>query len=142
MPKMGQFFSSAKTPVTVFPGKAEAVSSSETLPVSQLTSTVEAAMVLTKAKGHYWYPTAGEKILDACGGAGVACIGHGRDDVVKAAAAQMSRCAYVSYAHFKTTPTTALSDWLIQSTQGRMQKVYLMCSGMHSSSNLTLRAES
>ncbi|KAK4123511.1 PLP-dependent transferase [Parathielavia appendiculata] len=85
--------------------------------------------VLKKAKGHYWYPADGPRILDACGGAGVACLGHGRRDVIRAVNAQMESFTYASYAHFKSKPVQELSDWLIQSTDGKMEKAYIMCSG-------------
>lgn len=85
--------------------------------------------LLVKAKGHYLYLDNGQRILDGCGGAAVACIGHGRKDVVKAMSAQAEQFAYVSWAHFENEPTQKLSDWLISSTGGRMNKVYLMCSG-------------
>jgi adenosylmethionine-8-amino-7-oxononanoate aminotransferase len=84
---------------------------------------------LRKAKGHYWYPINGPRILDACGGAGVACLGHGRRDIIKAVATQMNSYTYASYAHFRTSPVEDLSNWLIKSTGGKMQKVYVMCSG-------------
>ncbi|KAK4234802.1 pyridoxal phosphate-dependent transferase [Achaetomium macrosporum] len=90
-------------------------------------------LILRKAKGHYWYPSHGPKILDACGGAGVgagvACLGHGRRDIIKAVTSQMTSYTYASYAHFQTRSVQELSDWLIKSTGGRMQKVYVMCSG-------------
>lgn len=129
--KMGQLFSSPARPATL-PQKSEAgSSSSETLPEYSKPAVISAdsISVLTTAKGHYWYPSNGRRVLDACGGAGVACIGHGREEVIKAATAQMKACSYVSYAHFKTTAVQNLSDWLIESTGGAMQKVYLMCSG-------------
>ena len=87
---------------------------------------------LAKAKGHYWITTTGSKILDACGGAGVACVGHGRKEVIEAITKQMASCSYASYAHFKLDPVERLSEWLVESTGGRMDKVYLMCSGMSS----------
>lgn len=90
----------------------------------------EALPQLAKAKGHYWITTTGAKILDACGGAGVACIGHGRKEVIKAITKQMASCSYASYAHFKLDPVERLSEWLVESTGGMMKKVYLMCSGM------------
>ncbi|KAJ4419457.1 hypothetical protein N0V85_001029 [Neurospora sp. IMI 360204] len=89
----------------------------------------EALPQLAKAKGHYWITTTGAKILDACGGAGVACIGHGRKEVIKAITKQMASCSYASYAHFKLDPVERLSEWLVESTGGMMKKVYLMCSG-------------
>lgn len=85
---------------------------------------------LATAKGHYWLTTTGSKILDACGGAGVACIGHGRKEVIKAITKQMASCSYASYAHFRIDPVERLSEWLVESTGGEMDKVFLMCSGM------------
>ncbi|KAK3692798.1 pyridoxal phosphate-dependent transferase [Podospora appendiculata] len=57
--------------------------------------------VLARAKGYYWHALHRPKVLDACGGAGVACIGHGSEDVARAVLAQMKTCSYVSYAHFQ-----------------------------------------
>ncbi|KAK0623316.1 pyridoxal phosphate-dependent transferase [Immersiella caudata] len=128
---MGQVFSSRRPPLP--PQKIEAAgSSSDTLPEDipwSTSSALDGLLTLTKAKGHYWYPNDGSRILDACGGAGVACIGHGRKEIIKAATNQMKECSYVSYAHFKTNAVQELSDWLIESTGGAMQKVYLMSSG-------------
>ena len=92
-------------------------------------ATVEDIPFLRKAQGSYWYPVGGERILDACGGAGVSCLGHGRKDILEAIFAQMKLFSYVSYAHFRNQPTQELSDLLIESSDGAMKKVYVMCSG-------------
>jgi adenosylmethionine-8-amino-7-oxononanoate aminotransferase len=84
---------------------------------------------LSKAKGHYLYLDNGKKLLDGCGGAAVACIGHGRRDVAKVIGAQAKKFSYVSWAHFDNKPTRDLSDWLLESTGGKMRKAYIMCSG-------------
>jgi 4-aminobutyrate aminotransferase-like enzyme len=126
---MGQFISSSKSAHRILTHKTEGdIDSNSDLGIPPQPS--DGLPVLKKAKGHYWYPSEGPRILDACGGAGVACIGHGRRDIAKAITAQMKSCAYASYAHFNTTPVQELSDWLIKSTGGKMQKVYVMCSGM------------
>ncbi|KAK3340377.1 pyridoxal phosphate-dependent transferase [Neurospora tetraspora] len=106
-------------------GTDSEVSSNDDSPPSPPTTLPQ----LAKAKGHYWITTTGAKILDACGGAGVACIGHGRKEVIKAITKQMASCSYASYAHFKLDPVERLSEWLVESTGGMMKKVYLMCSG-------------
>jgi adenosylmethionine-8-amino-7-oxononanoate aminotransferase len=129
---MGHLLSRPSPRPAILEYKGRAESSTETLADERLGSTVDELSLLTRAKGHYWYPLDGKKVLDGCGGAGVACIGHGRQDVIKAAMAQMKAFSYVSYAHFQTAPVRALSDWLIASTRGRMQKVYIMCSGKKS----------
>jgi adenosylmethionine-8-amino-7-oxononanoate aminotransferase len=88
---------------------------------------------MSKAKGHYLHLDDGQKLLDGCGGAGVACIGHGRREVATAISNQARKFSYVSWAHFDNQPTQELSDWLIRSTDGKMGKVFVMCSGNYTS---------
>ncbi|KAK4639149.1 hypothetical protein QC761_705560 [Podospora bellae-mahoneyi] len=87
--------------------------------------------LLKKAKGHYYYPVSGPKILDACGGAGVACLGHGKSNksVIKAITTQLNTVQYASYAHFRVDPVLQLEKFLCESTDGKMGKMYLMSSG-------------
>jgi adenosylmethionine-8-amino-7-oxononanoate aminotransferase len=84
---------------------------------------------MIQARGNYLFLDNGQKILDACGGAGVACIGHGRQEVARAMASQAAKFSYISWAHFDNQPARDLSRWLIDSTGGRLSKVYIMCSG-------------
>jgi adenosylmethionine-8-amino-7-oxononanoate aminotransferase len=126
---MGQLISSSKS-AHMPPRKAKGDIPDSGSDLSHRQPPSDGLPILNKAKGHYWYPVNGSRILDACGGAGVACLGHGRRDVIKAVNAQMKSCTYASYAHFNTTPVQELSDWLIKSTDGKMEKVYIMCSGM------------
>ncbi|HZG34705.1 MAG TPA: aminotransferase class III-fold pyridoxal phosphate-dependent enzyme [Gaiellaceae bacterium] len=54
-----------------------------------------------RGEGVWLHRTDGRRILDACGGgAMVTSLGHGRRDVVEAAAAQAERLPYVYYHHF------------------------------------------
>ncbi|KAL1871711.1 hypothetical protein VTK73DRAFT_1932 [Phialemonium thermophilum] len=85
--------------------------------------------LLTRGEGHYLFLEDGQRITDGCGGAAVACIGHGRKDVAKAMAKQIDKFTYVSWAHFDNKATRDLADWLIKSTGGEMGKAYIMCSG-------------
>ncbi|KAK3295849.1 pyridoxal phosphate-dependent transferase [Chaetomium fimeti] len=127
---MGQFLStSSKSTSRILPRKTEHDITESCSDLGHPQTPLDGLPVLKKAKGHYWYPVKGPKILDACGGAGVACLGHGCRDIIKAVTAQMESYTYASYAHFQTTPVQELSDWLIKSTGGQMQKVYVMCSG-------------
>lgn len=126
---MGQFLSSCK-PSRLGPHvKNEGDITDSTSELGRSHNSADALPVLRKAEGHYWYPLNGPKILDACGGAGVACLGHGRKDIIKAVTKQMNSYTYASYAHFRVSPVEELSDWLVKSTGGKMQKVYVMCSG-------------
>ncbi|KAK4174815.1 putative aminotransferase [Triangularia setosa] len=87
--------------------------------------------LLKHAKGHYYHPVSGPKILDACGGAGVACLGHGKSNksIIKAINKQLKTFQYASYAHFRVDPVLELEKFLCESTEGKMGKMYLMCSG-------------
>lgn len=98
--------------------------STEPAPVSGLP-------LLRRAEGHYLYLESGQKLIDGCGGAGVACIGHGRSDVARAISTQAKNFSYASWAHFENKPSRELSDWLIRSTGGEMNKVYVMSSGTY-----------
>jgi 4-aminobutyrate aminotransferase-like enzyme len=127
---MGQFLStSSKSARRILPHKAEGDITDSASDLGPPQTALGGLPLLTKAKGHFWYPANGPKILDACGGAGVACLGHGRRDIIKAVNAQMNSLTYASYAHFKISPVQELSDWLIKSTDNKMQKVYIMSSG-------------
>jgi adenosylmethionine-8-amino-7-oxononanoate aminotransferase len=54
-----------------------------------------------RGEGVRLYGTEGREILDACGGgAMVACLGHGRHDLVEVAARQAEQLAYVYYHQF------------------------------------------
>ena len=129
---MGQFISTSKSARRILPHKTEEDITESCSDLGHPQTSLDGLPVLKKAKGHYWYPSKGPRILDACGGAGVACLGHGRRDIIKAVKKQMEAYTYTSYAHFQTAPVQELSDWLIKSTGGKMQKVYVMCSGASS----------
>jgi adenosylmethionine-8-amino-7-oxononanoate aminotransferase len=85
--------------------------------------------IVVSGSGHYLGLDDGRTILDGCGGAAVACLGHGRPEVFAAMAAQAKEIAYVPWAFFESNSTRKLCDWLVQSTGGKMSKVYLMSSG-------------
>ncbi|OAL25598.1 hypothetical protein AYO20_10439 [Fonsecaea nubica] len=89
---------------------------------------------VTKAKGLYLTLSDGRTIMDACGGAAVACLGHGNEEVQQAVARQMS--TGVSYIHSLTYTTDAAEDLahhLIDGPQGAgrfgLERVYLVNSG-------------
>ncbi|OCT51744.1 putative aminotransferase [Cladophialophora carrionii] len=63
---------------------------------------------VTSAKGIYLTLSDGRIVMDACGGAAVACLGHGNEEVLAAVTAQMS--TGVSYLHSLTYTTDAAED--------------------------------
>lgn len=70
-------------------------------------SFIEQPYTVTSASQHHLYLDNGSRILDACGGAAVAIIGHGNGEVLKATAAQMAK---VSYVHTGTYTTDSAED--------------------------------
>ncbi|KAL1866229.1 hypothetical protein Daus18300_006893 [Diaporthe australafricana] len=85
--------------------------------------------VVVRSQGHYLQLDDGRQVLDACGGAGVTCIGHGNSEVLSAMNAEASNLTYIPWAFFGNQSTIDLQDWLVQSTGGKMTKVYLQSSG-------------
>lgn len=100
---------------------------SATTPTSLTSST--GLPVVERSQGHYLQLRDGRQVLDACGGAGVTCIGHGNLQVLSAMNAEASNLTYIPWAFFDNQRTIDLQDWLIQSTEHNMKKVYLQSSG-------------
>jgi adenosylmethionine-8-amino-7-oxononanoate aminotransferase len=82
-----------------------------------------------KAKGHHIHLDDGRVILDACGGAGVACIGYGNQEVIDAVTRQLRDVPYVCWAFHESQSRLQLHDWLVASTDGEMSKAYICSSG-------------
>ncbi|WVQ85411.1 hypothetical protein IAT38_007576 [Cryptococcus sp. DSM 104549] len=66
------------------------------------------------AQGNYLYTESGQKILDACGGAAVISIGHGREDVTNALYDQLQRVSYVHSGAWATRPAEELAQILVE----------------------------
>lgn len=71
----------------------------------------------------------GHKILDACGGATVECIGHGNQKVVAAMTAQASSVAYVHTLSYTTSSAEDLTTLLIGNKTGNLSKAFFVGSG-------------
>ncbi|KAL7928202.1 pyridoxal phosphate-dependent transferase [Trichoderma chlorosporum] len=65
------------------------------------------------ASGSYLHLDDGRSILDACGGAAVAVIGHGNTEVIAATAAQMKRTSYIHTAAYTTTSAEDLAKFVL-----------------------------
>ncbi|KAK4067263.1 uncharacterized protein Triagg1_7706 [Trichoderma aggressivum f. europaeum] len=66
------------------------------------------------ANGNYLYLADGRSILDACGGAAVAVIGHGNTEVIAATAAQMQRTSYIHTGAYTTTAAEDLAKFILE----------------------------
>jgi adenosylmethionine-8-amino-7-oxononanoate aminotransferase len=82
-----------------------------------------------KGDGIYLYDAAGREYLDACGGALVVNIGHGRREVASAMAEQASRVAYAHGTMFTTAALEELCGTLVELLLGDLDKVYLVSGG-------------
>ncbi len=93
---------------------------------------------VVSAEGNYLTLDNGQRILDATGGAAVACLGHGNRQVKEAVAAQMDVVSYCHSLFFGSGSGEGLARHLIDSTQGRMSKAFIVSSGtaLPSSSSL------
>lgn len=81
------------------------------------------------ANSHYLYTEDGIEILDASGGAAVACIGHNNPRVKKAITDQLDAVAYCFSPWFTTPAYEKLATFLTESTNGHMEKVFICGSG-------------
>jgi adenosylmethionine-8-amino-7-oxononanoate aminotransferase len=71
--------------------------------------------VVERGEGVWLYDADGRQILDACGGgAMVTCLGHGRDDIVEAAARQAEELPYYYYHQFTNELQERLADRVLE----------------------------
>ena len=85
--------------------------------------------LVIKGEGCWLYDSEGRQYLDACGGAFVACLGHGVSEVVDAMVEQVRRVGYVSGMAFTNEAVEALADELAQLAQGDLEHFYFLSSG-------------
>ena len=84
---------------------------------------------IVRGEGSYLVLDDGRRILDASGGAAVACIGHGDGRVADAAMAQMRSVAYCATIFYTNTACEQLCRYLVDSTGGHMARAYIVSSG-------------
>ena len=85
------------------------------------------------ALGSYLTLEDGRKILDGCGGAAVAVIGHGNEEVMHAAMAQMRKVSYVHTLSYTTDAAENLASFILNDPnstfQHGLEKAYFVGSG-------------
>jgi adenosylmethionine-8-amino-7-oxononanoate aminotransferase len=81
-------------------------------------------------KGSYIFLEDGTKFLDSTGGAAVSCLGHGNDQVTTIIKEQMDQLSYCHSAFFGTQVAEDLAQLLVDSTGGKLSKLFVVSSGM------------
>ena len=83
-----------------------------------------------RGAGVWLYGVDGRGILDACGGgAMVACLGHGRRDIVEAAAAQAEKLAYMYYHRFTNELQERLARRVLEVAAPEMARARFVTGG-------------
>ncbi|KAJ5925803.1 hypothetical protein N7454_007313 [Penicillium verhagenii] len=80
-------------------------------------------------KGSYIFLEDGTEFLDSTGGAAVACLGHGNEIIKQAIKDQMDQISYCHSASFGTDAAEELAHFLVDSTGGRLSKLFVVSSG-------------
>ncbi|CAK7269232.1 hypothetical protein SEPCBS57363_003497 [Sporothrix epigloea] len=84
---------------------------------------------IVRGEGSYLVLDDGRRILDASGGAAVACIGHSDARVGEAIMSQMKSASYCATLLYTSTVCEELCRLLVDSTNGQMARAYIVCSG-------------
>jgi len=82
-------------------------------------------------KGSYIFLEDGQKVLDSTGGAAVSCLGHGNEEVKQAMLAQINQLSFCHSGFFGTQAFEDLASFLVESTGGKLSKLYVIGSGMN-----------
>ena len=84
---------------------------------------------IVRGEGCWLEDSDGKRYLDACGGAFVACLGHGNTEIAQALADQAGRIAYVNGTAFTTDPVETLATELAATLPGDLDHLYFLSSG-------------
>jgi adenosylmethionine-8-amino-7-oxononanoate aminotransferase len=84
---------------------------------------------IVRGDGCWLEDSDGKRYLDACGGAFVACLGHGNTEIADAMAEQARRIAYVNGTTFTTEPVEQLASELAVTLPGDLDHLYFLSSG-------------
>lgn len=79
--------------------------------------------------GLYLTLSDGRRVLDASGGAAVACIGHGRRRVAEAMGRQAEKLAYIHTNFFTSEPAEELAELLVGHEPGGLVRAFFVSSG-------------
>jgi len=85
--------------------------------------------VVVKGEGLLLHLSGGETVIDATGGAAVACLGHGNQRVADAIGRQAAKIGYAHTGFFSSEPAEALADLLVGHQPGRLTHAFFVSDG-------------
>lgn len=88
-------------------------------------------------RGSYLITDSGQEILDATCGAAVSCLGHSDTRVHEAIMEQLQKVPYTYSLYFTNSAAEELSKILVDSTEGRMSRAFIVSSGKFPQSDLS-----
>lgn len=83
----------------------------------------------SRGEGIYLHTADGRRIIDASGGAAVACLGHGNHRVAEAIGRQAATMAYAHSGSFSNRPAEELADILLHDEPGGLTRAWFCSSG-------------
>ena len=85
--------------------------------------------VAVRGQGLWLEDAAGQRYIDASGGAAVSCLGHGHPDVLAAMHRQIDQLAYAHTSFFTTEVAEQLADQLVRTAPTGMSHAYFVSGG-------------
>ena len=85
--------------------------------------------VAVGGEGIYLHTADGTKVIDASGGAAVACLGHGNRRIAEAIGRQAAAMAYAHTGTFISQPAEDLADIILQDQPGGLTHAWFCSSG-------------
>jgi adenosylmethionine-8-amino-7-oxononanoate aminotransferase len=85
--------------------------------------------VADSGEGIYLHTRDGRRIIDASGGAAVACLGHGNRRVAEAIGRQAATMAYAHSGTFSNQPAEDLADFILLDEPGGLTRAWFCSSG-------------
>jgi adenosylmethionine-8-amino-7-oxononanoate aminotransferase len=85
--------------------------------------------IAVRGEGIYLYTEDGRRIIDASGGAAVACLGHGNQRIAEAIGRQAAAMAYAHTGTFSNQPAEDLADIILNDEPGGLTRAWFCSSG-------------
>ncbi|KAK1705323.1 hypothetical protein CaCOL14_011708 [Colletotrichum acutatum] len=92
-------------------------------------SLIQHPSMVESASGIYLNLASGKRVIDACGGAAVALIGHANEEVCQAISDQARKVSYVHTQAYTTQPAEELADLILDGNSHGLEKAFFVCSG-------------